>query len=136
MRGIGEKEFSQAQAAARGRLAPRPTTNHWPGEGDVHLTVRYTIVELLFVLGMVATLSSVAVPQVLAGLDDFRTAGAARHISARLQRARMDAVVRSADVGLQATSTATAGTPMRSMWTGTETACGPLIFSGEPTRGS
>jgi type II secretory pathway pseudopilin PulG len=66
----------------------------------------YTIVELLFVLGMVATLSSVAVPQVLAGLDDFRTAGAARHISARLQRARMDAVVRSADVGLQVTSTA------------------------------
>ena len=66
----------------------------------------YTIVELLFVLGTVATLSSVAVPQVLAGLDDFRTAGAARHISARLQRARMDAVVRSADVGLQVTSTA------------------------------
>ena len=66
----------------------------------------YTIVELLFVLGMVATLSSVAVPQVLAGLDDFRTAGAARHISARLQRARMDAVARSADVGLLVTSTA------------------------------
>ena len=65
----------------------------------------YTIVELLFVLGMVATLSTVAVPQVLAGLDDFRTAGAARHISARLQRARMDAVVRSADVGLQVTTT-------------------------------
>ena len=66
----------------------------------------YTIVELLFVLGTVATLSSVAVPQVLAGLDDFRTAGAARHIAARLQRARMDAVVRSADVGLQVTTTA------------------------------
>jgi type II secretory pathway pseudopilin PulG len=64
----------------------------------------YTIVELLFVLGTVATLSSVAVPPVLAGLDDFRTAGAARHIAARLQRARMDAVVRSADVGLQVTS--------------------------------
>ena len=66
----------------------------------------YTIVELLFVLGTLATLSSIAVPQVLAGLDDFRTVGAARHIAARLQRARMDAVVRSADVGLQITSTA------------------------------
>lgn len=65
----------------------------------------YSFVELLFVLGTVATLSSVAVPQVLTGLDDFRTAGAARHISARLQRARMDAVLRSADVGLQVTST-------------------------------
>jgi type II secretory pathway pseudopilin PulG len=65
----------------------------------------YTIVELLFVLGTVATLSSVAVPQVLAGLDDFRTAGAARHIASRLQRARMDAVMRSADVGLRVTTT-------------------------------
>lgn len=66
----------------------------------------YTIVELLFVVGTVATLSSVAIPQVLTGLDDFRSAGAARHIAARLQRARMDAVVRSTDVGLQVTLTA------------------------------
>ena len=65
----------------------------------------FTIVELLFVVGTVATLGSVAIPQVLTGLDDFRTAGAARHIAARLQRARMDAVVRSADVGLQVTQT-------------------------------
>lgn len=63
----------------------------------------YTIVELLFVVGTVATLSSVAIPQVLTGLDDFRTGGAARHVAARLQRARMDAVVRSADVGLVVT---------------------------------
>jgi type II secretory pathway pseudopilin PulG len=63
----------------------------------------YTVVELLFVIGTVATLGSVAIPQLLAGLDDFRTAGAARHIAARLQRARMDAIVRSADVGLQVT---------------------------------
>jgi type II secretory pathway pseudopilin PulG len=69
-------------------------------------TAGYTIVELLFVLGTLATLSSIVVPQVLTGLDDFRTVGAARHIAARLQRARMDAVVRSADVGLQITSTA------------------------------
>jgi type II secretory pathway pseudopilin PulG len=61
----------------------------------------YTIVELLFVLGTAATLAGVAVPQALAGLDDFRAANAARYISARLQRARMDAVMRSADVGLQ-----------------------------------
>ena len=64
----------------------------------------YTIVELLFVLGTAATLAGVAVPQALAGLDDFRAANAARYIAARLQRARMDAVVRSADVGLQVTA--------------------------------
>ena len=66
----------------------------------------YTIVELLFVVGTVATLSSVAIPQVLTGLDDLRTAGAARHVAARLQRARMDAVVRSTDVGLVVTQAA------------------------------
>jgi len=66
----------------------------------------YSIVELLFVVGTAATLASVAVPQVLTGLDDFRAAGAARHIAGRLQRARMDAVVRSADVGLRVTQTA------------------------------
>ena len=70
------------------------------------LTNGYTVVEFLFVVGMAATLGSLAVPQVLTGLDDFRTAGAARHVSARLQRARMDAVVRSADVALQVTQTA------------------------------
>jgi len=63
----------------------------------------YTIVELVFALGLTATLGSVAVPQMLVGLDDFRTAAAARQITARLQRARMDAVVRSADVGVQVT---------------------------------
>ena len=74
-----------------------------PGAAAPH---GYTVVEFLFVVGMTATLGSVAVPQVLTGLDDFRTAGAARHISARLQRARMDAVVRSADVGLLVTQSA------------------------------
>lgn len=65
----------------------------------------YSIVELVFVAGTIATVGSMAVPQVRASLDDFRTAGAARYISARLQRARMDAVIRSADVGLQVTQT-------------------------------
>lgn len=66
----------------------------------------YTVVELLFVVGTVATLGSVAIPQLLAGLDDFRTAAAARHIAALLQRARMEAIVRSADVGLLVTQVA------------------------------
>ena len=65
----------------------------------------YSFLELTFVLGMMATLGSVAIPQTLVALDDLRTVGAARHIAARLQRARMDAVTRSADVGLQVTQT-------------------------------
>jgi type II secretory pathway pseudopilin PulG len=61
----------------------------------------YTFVELMFVIGLVATLSAIAVPQTLAALDDSRTLGAARYISSRCQRARMEAVMRSADVGLR-----------------------------------
>jgi len=63
----------------------------------------YSVIELVFVAGAIATLSSIVVPQTLAALDDLRTAGAARYVSARLQRARMEAVIRSADVGLQVT---------------------------------
>ena len=48
-----------------------------------------------------ATMGGIAVPQVRAGLDDFRAAGAARYISARLHRARMEAVMRSAAVAIQ-----------------------------------
>jgi hypothetical protein len=65
----------------------------------------YSLIELVFAAGTIATLGSMAVLQVRASLNDFRTAGAARYISARLQRARMAAVVRSADVGLQVTQT-------------------------------
>jgi len=65
----------------------------------------YSIVEVMFVLGLVATLSGVAVPQMLAALDDFRATGAARYMAARLQRARMEAVMRSAEVAVKFTKT-------------------------------
>ena len=64
----------------------------------------YSFLELMFVLGLVATLSAIAVPQTLASLDDSRTLGAARYLATRLQRARMEAVMRSASVGLKFTS--------------------------------
>ena len=67
----------------------------------------YSLVELMFVLGLVATLSGVAVPQMLAALDDFRAAGAARYMAARLQRARMEAVMRSAAVAVLFTQDST-----------------------------
>jgi len=51
------------------------------------------------------TLTAAAVPQYLAGVDDRRVRGAAHHLSARLQRARMEAVLRSAMVGVQFTET-------------------------------
>ncbi len=44
-----------------------------------------------------------ATPGVLATIDDSRALAAARYLSTRLQRARMDAIVRSADVGFRIT---------------------------------
>lgn len=61
----------------------------------------YSLLEVVFVAGMAITLTVVAVPQYLAGIDDFRASGAARHLSARLQRARMEAVMRSTSVAMK-----------------------------------
>jgi type II secretory pathway pseudopilin PulG len=65
----------------------------------------YSLIELVFATGIAVTMSAVAVPQSLAAIDDLRAAGATRYISARLQRARMEAVARSADVAVQFTET-------------------------------
>jgi len=61
----------------------------------------YSVVELLFVLGVIATLSSVTVPGMIAEVDNHRAAAAARYMSARLQRARMEAVARSRAVAIR-----------------------------------
>jgi type II secretory pathway pseudopilin PulG len=61
----------------------------------------HSLVELLFVAGIVATAGGIAVPQMLAGLDDNRAIGATRYLSARLHRTRAEAVMRSADVAMQ-----------------------------------
>jgi type II secretory pathway pseudopilin PulG len=61
----------------------------------------YSLLEVVFVIGLGLTVSAAAVPQYLAGIDDFRASGAARYLSARLQRARMEAVMRSTSVAMQ-----------------------------------
>jgi type II secretory pathway pseudopilin PulG len=65
----------------------------------------YSLLELMFVAGLVATLSAAAIPQALAALDGFRAAGAARYMAARLQRARMEAIMRSVEVAVKFTQT-------------------------------
>jgi type II secretory pathway pseudopilin PulG len=55
----------------------------------------------MFVVGLIAIVSGAAVPQLLSGLDDFQTLGAARYMTSRLQQARMDAISRSASVGMR-----------------------------------
>jgi prepilin-type N-terminal cleavage/methylation domain-containing protein len=66
----------------------------------------YSLIEVMVVSGLIATAAGVAIPQLLTALDDLRTVGAARYMSARLHRARMEAVMRSADVALRFTADA------------------------------
>lgn len=61
----------------------------------------YSVLELIFVCALISTISGFAIPQALATLDDFRAAGAARYLSARLYRARMLAVMRSTSVAIR-----------------------------------
>jgi len=61
----------------------------------------YSLVEMMFVCALGATLAGIAAPGLVAAMDDYRTAGAARYLAGRLQALRMESVMRSADVGLQ-----------------------------------
>jgi type II secretory pathway pseudopilin PulG len=66
----------------------------------------YTLVELMFVSALMVTVAGASVPQALITIDAVRAAGAARHISARLQRVRMEAIARSTPVAMQFTANA------------------------------
>ena len=61
---------------------------------------------MMFVVALMATMSAMAVPQMLTGIDDRRTLGAARYLSTRMQQARMEALKRSAEVVLRFAGTA------------------------------
>src|SRR6185436_18058509 len=60
-----------------------------------------TLGELATVLGVLGTVTATALPQLLAGLDENRVAGAARYMASRLAESRMDAVSRSREVALR-----------------------------------
>lgn len=61
----------------------------------------YTLLDLLFVVSLVAILTAVAVPQWLLAADRIRAAGATRYLASRMAAARTQAVMRSAAVGLR-----------------------------------
>src|SRR5262252_7499891 len=70
------------------------------GPGGIH-SRGYTILELLFVIAIAGTVTTIAVPQGLRALDDFRTKTAARYLAQRLADARITAIKRSTAVGLR-----------------------------------
>jgi len=63
----------------------------------------YSFLELIFVLGVAGTLAAAATPQLLVTVDDFRALGAVRYLSTRLHEARMEAVMRNANVAMRFT---------------------------------
>jgi hypothetical protein len=63
----------------------------------------YSLIELLFALGLMATLAGIAMPQILAALDDYQAYGAVRYMSGRLHEARMTAVTRTANAAMRFT---------------------------------
>ena len=66
----------------------------------------YSLLELMMVVTLGVTLCGAAVPEFLIAVDDTRAGGAMYHVSGRLQRARMEAVTRSAMVGMKFTQSA------------------------------
>ena len=66
----------------------------------------YSLIELACAMAIAGALSGLALPGLLANIDDLRAIGAARYLTTRLQRARTEAVARSSDVALQFISTA------------------------------
>ena len=61
----------------------------------------FTLLELLFVVAIVGTLTVMAVPQGLRALDDFRARSAARYLALRVAEARVLAVQRQMSRGLR-----------------------------------
>jgi prepilin-type N-terminal cleavage/methylation domain-containing protein len=61
----------------------------------------FSLLELLLVMAIMATLSVVSIPLTAAALDEVRTAMAARYLEGRIMNARMTAIRRSTKVALR-----------------------------------
>jgi type II secretory pathway pseudopilin PulG len=60
-----------------------------------------SLIELVFVVGLAATISAAALPSLLASADDMRAEAAARYLSSRLQQVRMEAALRGRAAALR-----------------------------------
>jgi type II secretory pathway pseudopilin PulG len=64
-------------------------------------TAGYTLTELMLVAGFIGAVAGISVPAMSGTIEAIRTAGAARHIAARIADARIEAVRRSSTVGFR-----------------------------------
>jgi type IV fimbrial biogenesis protein FimT len=58
----------------------------------------FTAMELMVVIGMIAILATVAVPNIISWLPNYRAKAAARDMISNFQKAKMEAVKRNTDV--------------------------------------
>jgi Tfp pilus assembly protein FimT len=63
----------------------------------------YSLIDLLFTLGLLAVLGAATVPQAIASFERPRTHAAARYLASRLSRAHTQAVMRTATIGVRFT---------------------------------
>jgi prepilin-type N-terminal cleavage/methylation domain-containing protein len=61
----------------------------------------FSLVELLFVLAILATLAGIGIPLTTSALDEMRVGMAARYVAGRIVGARLDALQRSTALGLR-----------------------------------
>lgn len=65
------------------------------------LRAGYSLAELVIALAIISTVAGMTIPSILAGVDHWRSYGAARYVAARLQAAKMEAVARRRAVGVR-----------------------------------
>jgi type II secretory pathway pseudopilin PulG len=83
------------------RADPRLVTSEIRADPRLGAAAGFTAVELLLGLAVVAVLAGIGIPLATAGLDEIRTAAAARYLAGRIVETRLDALRRSARVGLR-----------------------------------
>ena len=69
--------------------------------GRRHGAGGYTLIELLFVCGLLGVITATAVPVLSAGLERSRARAAARYLAAQMALARTEAVTRSTTIALR-----------------------------------
>jgi type II secretory pathway pseudopilin PulG len=67
----------------------------------------FSLIDLLFSLGVAAVLSAMAIPSTFGAVDDARATAAVQYLASRLQRTRMEATASSASAALRFTRSGT-----------------------------
>jgi type II secretory pathway pseudopilin PulG len=83
------------------RRAPTGPSSKAVSRVRARRTAGFSTIETLFTVAVMATVGGIAIPPLRAAAEDLRASGAARYLATRLQRARMEAVMRSANVAVR-----------------------------------